>query len=63
MKHVLIVFVPTDASQRDFEAALRECFASLGLRETPSKMRAGRGRITDNDQLPFWTWFVPTSCR
>jgi hypothetical protein len=62
VNRVVIFFVPTRASQRDFEVALREHFASLQIDETPPQAQADRAEVTDNDQLPLWTWFIPNSC-
>jgi hypothetical protein len=63
MNQVVIFFVPTGAAQRDFETALREHFESLQIGEAPPQAKADRAPITDNDQMPLWTWFVPNSCR
>jgi hypothetical protein len=63
MNQVVIIFVPTDAPQRDFEAALREHFGSVPAGETPPQSTADQVRISDNDQMPLWTWFIPNFCR
>jgi len=63
MNQVAIFFVPTGAKQRDFEDALREHFESLQIDEAPSQAKADRAAVTDNDQMPLWTWFIPNTCR
>jgi len=62
MNQVAIFFVPTGATQRDFETALREHFASLQMDEVLPQAKADRAPITDNDQMPLWTWFIPNTC-
>jgi hypothetical protein len=62
MNQVVIIFVPTGAPQRDFEAALRERIGSVQLGETPPQSKADLVKITDNDQMPLWTWFIPNTC-
>ncbi len=59
MNHVAIFFVPVNATQPDLEAALHEHLASLPSGETAQQSKPGRAAITDNDQWPLWTWFVP----
>ena len=63
MNQVAIFFVPTGAKQRDFETALREHFDSLQMDEAPPQEKADRPAVTDNDQMPLWTWFIPNTCR
>jgi hypothetical protein len=61
MNQVVIFFVPTQATQQDFEAALREHSASLQISKHAPQAKTEAAEIPDNDQLPFWTWFVPNS--
>ena len=63
MNRVVIVFVPVGALQPDFEAALREYFAQLQIGETTPQANTTRVGVTDKDQLPLWTWFIPNPCR
>jgi hypothetical protein len=63
MNQVVIMFVPTGAPQRDFEAALREHIGSVQVGETPPQSNADPVKITDNVQMPLWTWFIPNPCR
>ena len=63
MNQVVIIFVPTNAPQRDFETALHEHFGSVQAGETPHPTKADQVKISDNDQLPLWKWFIPNSCR
>lgn len=59
MNHAAIIFVPAGATPREFEVALREHFRSVSVGEPPPQIKSDQ--ITDNDQLPLWTWFVPDS--
>jgi hypothetical protein len=61
MNRVAIIFVPTGATQHDFEIALREHFASVQIGEGSSSAEDDCVGITDNDHLPFWTWFGQNS--
>ncbi|TAL01501.1 MAG: hypothetical protein EPO07_08295 [Verrucomicrobia bacterium] len=61
MNHVAIFFVPTGATQHDFEIALREHFASVQIGEGSLRAKHDCVGITDNDHLPLWTWFGPNS--
>lgn len=62
MNRVIIFFVPTDPSRRDVEAALQQNFAGLQPDNASPKLD-GRRVVTDSDQLPLWTWFVPNHGR
>jgi hypothetical protein len=59
MNQVAIIFVPAGATPRDYEAALREHFGSVSVGEPPPQAKSDQ--ITDNDQMPLWTWFIPNS--
>jgi len=63
MNHVVVFCVPADATQRDFESALRARLAALqgGAAAPPAK--TARAEIADPDQLPLWSWFIPTPHR
>ena len=63
MNHVVIFFVPTGTKQHDFETALREHFDSLQMDEAPAQAKTDCTTVTDNDQMPLWTWFVPNPLR
>jgi len=60
---IAIFLLPAGATQRDFETALRARLETVHKDETPSQTKAKPVAITDNDQMPLWTWFVPNSCR
>ncbi len=61
MNQVVIFVVPAGAAQGDFELALREAFGQLEISEATGR-QADHTTITDNDQLPLWTWFIPNPC-
>lgn len=63
MNQVVIIFVPVGPSQSDVEAALRKLFAQLQFVEASPSANNARAEITDNDQWPSWTWFIPNPCR
>jgi len=63
MNQVAIFLVPAGAKQSDFETAMREHFESVQIDQVPSQAKADRTEVTDNDQMPLWTWFVPNACR
>ena len=63
MNQVAIFFVPTGATQRDFEDALREHFDSVQIDEAHSLAKTDSAMATDNDKLPLWTWFIPNALR
>jgi len=63
MNQVVIFFVPVNATRHDLEAALREHFAQLQIGETTLQAKNAGVEITDNDQLPLWTWFIPNPCQ
>jgi hypothetical protein len=61
MNQVLIFFVPTGATQQDFEAALREYLQSLEIYRNQKQSVEPDSRTADD--LPLWTWFLPNPCR
>jgi len=62
MNSIAIFLVPANATKRDFETALHEHLESLQIDKTPSQAKTDRAAVTDNDQMPLWTWFIPNSC-
>jgi len=58
MNQIVIVFVPTGATQREFELALRDLSEPFETNK-PEPSKAEEATITDNDRLPLWTWFIP----
>ena len=63
MNQVVIFFVSVEATQNDLESALRKYFAQMQIGETTPRAKAAGVEITDNGQLPLWTWFIPNPCR
>ena len=63
MNQVVIIFVPAGAVPRDFEVALCEHLRWVPAGETPTQTREVQDKITDNDQMPLWTWFISDSGR
>ena len=60
MNHVVVFCMPADATQRDFESALRERLAALQSGGVASPAKTARAEIVDPDQLPLWSWFIPS---
>ena len=61
MKQVAVFFVPAGATQRDFEAALREHFTDAAIGEAAPGIEADSSKFHVPDELPLWTWFIPNS--
>jgi hypothetical protein len=58
MKQIVIVFVPTDVTQNDFESALRKNFKQFEYAEVPPHRKASQTEPRDADELPLWRWFI-----
>ena len=61
INQVVIIFVPAGARQREIEAALRARAGAKPAGEPLPQAWIDQTKITDNDQLPLWTWFLPNS--
>jgi len=61
INQVVIIFVPAGAAQREIAAALREHAGARPAGEPPPQAGIDQTKLTDNDQLPLWTWFLPNS--
>jgi len=59
MNQMVIFFVPINATQHDFESAIRECSAIFQIGEAAPPTTTARPEIADNDEWPLWTWFLP----
>jgi hypothetical protein len=42
---------------------LREHFAELQIGEVAPQTKIPCDEVTDIDQFPLWTWFIPNPCR
>jgi hypothetical protein len=62
MNQVVIIFVPTGATQRDFQAVVRDHFPLLKISEAPPTAKAAETELRDTDEMPMWTWFLPNPC-
>jgi hypothetical protein len=62
MDQVVIFFVPVNATQRDFEAALRKHMPASGISETQNQPRAAYAARQGHEGSPLWTWFLPNPC-
>ncbi len=62
MREVVVIFVPTEASQRDFETALHEHLASVQVGDGKSPKTTGPDKREEADKVPLWVWFIPHSC-
>jgi hypothetical protein len=62
MNQVVIVFVPVNVTQHDFESALGEHCGTPKHDEATPHTKTTRTEIADNDQLPLWTWLLPNPC-
>jgi hypothetical protein len=62
MNSIVIFFVPTGATQQDFELALRDNLPSLvsGANESPAEPDQPPWNAAD--EPPLWTWFLPNPC-
>ena len=57
MNSVVLVFMPSSGTQD--KSAIRKCIESLVCGETAqTQVRVKPATVTDNDQMPLWTWFV-----
>ena len=63
MNRMVIIFVPAGMGQRDFDAALHERLGSVPADETSRQTKEVQDKISDNDQMPLWTWFISESGR
>ena len=59
MNQVVIFFVPTNATQRDFETALCEHFDSLAASTRTSPTNTDQETAESTEEYPAWTWFLP----
>lgn len=57
MNTIVIIAVPVEATERDFETALREYFASMETGNT--RKQAFPPETFSRDESPLWTWFLP----
>lgn len=63
MNQIVICFVPVNATQQNFESALRERVEAATTREAAPQQQTERAGFADNDELPLWMWFLPGARR
>jgi hypothetical protein len=59
VNRVVIFLVPTGATARDIEAAMREEPASAGTSQAGFQMKVDSNEFSDAEDMPLWTWFLP----
>jgi hypothetical protein len=62
VNQVVIFFVPVNATQRDFEAALREYIPSLEIAACQAQTKPADFAQRSAEESPLWTWFLPNPC-
>jgi hypothetical protein len=62
MDQVVIFFVPVNATERDFEAALREYIPSLEITARQPQAKPADFAQRSAEESPLWTWFLPNPC-
>ena len=58
MNQVVIFFVPTGATQRDFEDALGKHLTSLNVTGAGPEAHKEIAANHEKDDAPLWTWFI-----
>lgn len=59
MDSVVLIFMPSSGARDEFDSAIRKCIESAASgKMAQTQVPAKPVEVTDNDQMPLWTWFV-----